>query len=265
MPALTGAFSDRATASEDAFLTQVGQGLTVKDALDDIVLLWGIQRAALAPPYLQKRAVHDLNAALQMIWALAKNSDYFNRETITLTFATNVSQAVLPGNVLTVLGPARLAIGSVPIRPVSSRAQFDAFGPVYLGQLSYAVSNGPPVAFFIEKLNIALPDDVQNIMHVVPTPSSSTDILLDVSVQSPRYKWSDYVLATPVQMPQLYADSVLLPFCRYKAMTSHFLANPDDRPSLVADYQTALKLIGAIDPSMKEVQFAERASDRAAA
>lgn len=265
MPALTGAFSDRATASEDAFLTQVGQGLTVKDVLDDIVLLWGIQRADLAPPYLQKRAIHDLNAALQMIWALAKNSDYFSRETLTLTFGVNISQLPIPANALTVLGPARLAVGNAPLRPISSRSQFDAFGPIYLGQLSYAVSNGTPIAFFIEKLNITLPDNVQNIMHIVPAPSASTDILLDVSVQSPRYEWSDYLLATPVEMPQLYADSVLLPFCRYKAMTSHFLANPDDRPSLVADYQTALKIIGAVDPSMKEVQFAERASDRAAA
>lgn len=134
-----------------------------------------------------------------------------------------------------------------------------------MGSSSFTVPNGSPQSFWIEKLNIMLPDDVQTILHLVPAPNVSTTLLLDVSLQAPRYEWNDYINATPVQMPQLYADSVLIPFCRYRAMTSFRLIRPDLTPSLVADYQSALKIIGAIDPAMKEVQFSERASDREAA
>ena len=265
MATLTGASISNAASGQQAFLIQQGQGLTIKDILDEILLLWGIQYAALAPRYLLKRAIHDMNAALQMIWALSKDVNYFSRQTLTVSFPAGVSQVNLPTAVLNVLGPARLASTKQILRPVSSRPQFDAFAQLFLGQISNSLSNGTPQAFWVERLNIAQPDNVQNIMHVVPAPAVTTSILLDVSMDAPRYEWNDYILATPVEMPSLYADSVLVPFCRYRAMSSHFMAQTDDRPTIVAEYQTALRLIGAVDPAMKEVQFAERASDKAAA
>ena len=256
---------DQAVVGQRAFLTQAGQGLTVKDIINDILLLWGIQYGSLAPEYQMKRAIHDMNGALQMIWSLAKDASYFSRTTLTLTFAAGVASYILPGTVLTILGPCRFAASGIPLRPITSRPQFDSFAPIFLGVPAFQRPQGNPIAYWIEKLNIDLPNNVQNIVHLVPTPASAVSLLLDVSNQAPRYEWSDYLAATPVQFPQLYADSVLIPFCRYRAMTSFRLIRPDITPSLVADYQNALKLIGAIDPSQKEVEFSERASDRAAA
>lgn len=256
---------DTGIASENIFLTQVGQGLTVKDVLDEILLVWGIQSAEIAPTWLLKRAIHDMNGAFQMIWSMAKDDNFFSRQTLTISFGAGVSQVSMPNTVLTILGPARFATNGQPLRPIASRSQYDSFGTIFLGQLGFGISNGTPVAFWVEKLNIALPDNVENILHIVPAPTSTTNILIDVSTLAPRYEWSDYVLATPVQMPQLYADSVLLPFCRYRAISSYVIADPDTRPTIVADYQMALKLIGAIDPQMKEIEFTERASDRAIA
>ena len=254
--------TDRALAGQNAFLTLPGQGLTVTDIVNDLLLLWGVAIPFTAPAYMVTRAIHDMNAALQMVWSLAKDSDYFSRQTLSLTFAGSVSSQTLPENVLTILGPARFATNGLPLRPLSTRGQYDSYGPIFLGQLGFTVPGGAPQAFFIEKLNIAAPDDASNIMHVVPTPTTSTNFLLDVSVQAPRYVWNDYEIATPVQFPHKYADSVLIPFCRYKAMTSYFLPDANVRPSLVSDWQAALKIIGAVDPAMKEVEFAERANDR---
>lgn len=254
--------ADQAVVSQNAFLTQPDQGLTVTDVINDILLLWGVAIPETAPAYMLTRAIHDMNAALQMVWGLAKDSDYFTRQTITLSFGVGISELTLPTNVLTILGPARYQSNGQPLRPLTNRSQYDSYGPIFLGQLSFGVSNGPPQAFFIEKLNIAEPDDVTNIMHVVPAPTVTTPLLLDVSVQAPRYVFSDYLTATPVEFPQKYVDSVLLPFCRYKAMTSYLLTNADLRPSLVADYQSAMRVIGAVDPTMKEVEFAERATDK---
>jgi hypothetical protein len=253
--------SDLAFSSENAFLTSLGQGLSVTDVVNDMLLLLGIPLPSTAPQYILARCIHDMNAAFQMIWALAKQEDYFSRQTLTLIYGPGVSQMTLSQNVLTNLGPARLQTGQ-PLRPVSSRGMFDGFGPMFLGSLSYSVSEGTPLAFFLEKLNQAEPDNVENILHIVPPPSASTTILIDVSVQPPRYEWNDYVNATPVEFPQLFADSVLLPFCRYKAMTSLYFTEDSKRPGIVEDYQTALRLIGAVDPSMKEVTFAERSNDK---
>ena len=254
--------SDQAVIGQNAFLTQPDQGLTVTDVINDILLLWGMTVPSSAPSYWFTRAIHDMNAALQMVWALSKDADYFSRQTLTLTFGSGISEMTLPENVLTVLGPARFQNNGQPLRPLTNRSQYDSYGPLFLGQLAFGIPNGPPQAFFIEKLNIPEPDDVTNILHVVPAPTLSTSILLDVSLQAPRYVFNDYVTGTPVQFPHKYADSVLLPFCRYKAMTSFLLPNPDLRPSLVSDYQSALRIIGAVDPSMKQVEFAERATDR---
>jgi hypothetical protein len=265
MATLTGKAVDRAYAADQVFLTQLGQGLTVKDVVDDILLLWGISPPSFPPATFLKRAIHDMNGALQMVWALAKDSNYFSRQTLTVSFGAGISQQTLPENVLTILGPARFTSNGQPLNPISSRSQFNSYGPIFVGTLTFAVPNGTPTAFWVEKLNIGAPDNVTNILHIVPPPVATTGIQIDVSMDAPRYEWNDYVLATPVQFPHLYVDSVLLPFCRYRAMTSFLLTNPDLRPSLVADYQTAMRLIGAVDPSMKEVEFAERATDRAAA
>jgi hypothetical protein len=268
MANIIGHFSSRATATDNFFFTlsaPVPQGLTVTDVINDILLLWGITPAAYPAKTFLARAVHDMNAALQMVWSLAKDANYFSRQTLTLAFTTGQSSQTLPENVLTILGPARYTSNGQPLSPISSRAQYDAFGPIFLGNFTYSVPNGAPAAFWVEKLNTSQPDNVTNILHIVPAPSAGTSFNLDVSVDAPRYVWNDYVKATPIQFPHRYADSVLLPFCRYKAMTSFLLTEPDLRPSLVADYQTALKIIGAVDPAMKEVEFAERATDRAAA
>lgn len=264
MPSNYATAFDRAYVKQNAFLTQPTQGLTVRDVINDILLLWGIAIPFTAPAYMLTRAIHDMNAALQMVWSLAKDADYFSRQTLTLTFGTGVSQMTLPVNVLTVLGPARYNNNGQPLQPIGNRSQYDSYGPIFRGQIGFAISNGPPEAFFIEKLNTAAPDNVSTIMHIVPAPATSTELLLDVSVEAPRYVYNDYETATPVEFPHNYVDSVLLPFCRYKAMTSYFIPDTAVRPSLVADYQAALRIIGAVDPSMKEVEFAERATDRAA-
>ncbi len=139
MATINGIASDRATSGQSAFLIQSGQGLTVKDVLDEITMVWGYQYAFLAPTYMQKRAIHDMNGAFQMIWALAKDANYFSRQTITLTYASNATQQTLPGNVLTILGPARLESNNQPLRPIASRSQYDSYGTLFLGQLNLAV------------------------------------------------------------------------------------------------------------------------------
>jgi hypothetical protein len=254
----------RTTATANAFLKQSGQALTVRDVITDILLLWGVAIPSTAPAYMITRAIHDLNGALQMVWSMSKEVDYFSRETLTLNFNAGQVSQPLPENVLAVLGPCRYQPNGQPLRPIPSRAQFDSYGPIFLGQLGFAPMQGNPQAYWVEMLNEAAPDNVTNILHLVPIPAMAISLLLDVTTQPPRYIYNDYLNSTPIDFPHKYTDSVLLPFVRYRSMSTYFVPNPDVRPVLVADYQNALKIIGAIDPNMKEVEFAERATERAA-
>lgn len=242
-------------------LTQVASGLSFTDVVDEILLLWGMLAPGAAPVSLLKDTVHIVNGALQDIWSVSKETPYFARSTLPITFNSGISTSTLPINVLAVVGPIRLNNGQV-LRMFDARDQFDNFGPIYLGQTSFIVAGGNPIAAFVEQLNIAASDNVTNIIHIVPTPTGTTTVNVDVTLQPPRFQFSDYLNHTQIQMPNLYADAILIPFVRYKAMNSIYFTKSERAAIIVAEYQGALKLLGAVDPQAKEVEFTSRSSGR---
>jgi hypothetical protein len=247
----------RATAS--AYLSFVGQGLAVCNVINDILLLWGIEDARMSVEYLRERALTDLNAAMQLIWARAKDRDYFSRRTLTVNVLSGVGSAELEQEVQNVLGPVRRASDKGTLRPLASRSQLDLFGHLFLGQTSAAVANGTPQAFFAERLNQSRPDNTKIILHVVPSPDADTDLLVDVAMECPRYEWRDYCQCTPLHIPHRYAESVLLPVCRHRAMSSHYFIKEERKELIENEYSTAMQVLGLVDPQLKEAEASKEA------
>lgn len=249
----------RVEAGMTAHLSFVGQGLGVCDVINDILLLWGIEDARMSVEYLRERALNDLNAAMQLIWARAKDRDYFSRRTLTVNIPSSSASVELEQEVQNVLGPVRRASDKGNLRPLASRSQLDLFGHLFLGQTSAAVANGIPQAFFAERLNQNRPDNTKIILHVVPAPAADTDLLVDVAMECPRYEWRDYCTCTPLHIPHRYAESVLLPVCRYRAMSSHYFIKEERRELIENEYATAMQVLGLLDPQLKEAEASKEA------
>lgn len=244
----------RVEAGTTAHLSFVGQGLGVCDVINDILLLWGIENARMSVEYLRERALNDLNAAMQLIWARAKDRDYFSRRTLTVNIPSGSASVELEQEVQNVLGPVRRASDKGNLRPLASRSQLDLFGHLFLGQASAAVVNGVPQAFFAERLNQNRPDNTKIILHVVPAPAVDTELLVDVAMECPRYEWRDYCTCTPLHIPHRYAESVLLPVCRHRAMSSHYFIKEERRELIENEYATAMQVLGLLDPQLKEAE-----------
>ncbi len=256
---LRGATHVNATAS--ATVSLVGEGLGVCSVINDILLLWGIEDARMSVQYLRDRALHDLNAAMQLIWARAKDRDYFSRRTLTVILNSGTSSAVLEQDVQNVLGPVRRDSDKGNLRPLASRSQLDLFGHLFLGQTNNAaVVNGVPQAFFAERLNQSRPDNTKIVLHVVPAPDADTNLLVDVAMECPRYEWRDYCQCTPLHIPHRYAESVLLPVCRHRAMSSHYFIKEDRRELIENEYAVAMQVLGLVDPQLKEADASKGAS-----
>lgn len=244
-------------ATTEGYLTFEGQGLGVCDVINDILLLWGIEDARLAVEHLRGRALNDLNAAMQLIWSRAKDLDYFSRKTITVTLSANNSSYEFDPNIQSVVGPVRRANGRQALRPLASRSQFDLFGHIFLGQTGVTVATAYPQAFFIERLTQNRPDNARVILHVVPTPFEETQILVDVAMECPRYTWKDYCYCVPLYIPHRYVETLLLPICRKRATSCQYFAKPDSAKTIEDEYNTAMQMLGMLDPQIKEVSAAE--------
>jgi hypothetical protein len=247
------------SATTSVYLSFVGQGLGVCNAINDILLLWGIEDARMSVEYLRERALTDLNAAMQLIWAQAKDRDYFSRQTLTVNVPSGQKSVELEQDVQQVLGPVRRASDKGNLRPLASRSQLDLFGHLFLGQTNSAVADGVPQAFFAERLNQNRPDNTRVILHVVPAPDENTNLLVDVAMECPRYEWRDYCQCTPLHIPHRYAESILLPICRHRAMSSHYFIKEERRELIENEYSTAMQVLGLVDPQLKEAEAAKEA------
>jgi len=251
---LTLASDSKVRSTAIATITMMGQGLTVVDVIDDIMMLWGIENVAMSVDQLRERAIYDLNAAMQTIWSLAKDRDYFSRKTLQVQLLASETSVVLTQEIQAVLAPIRLQDSKRNLRALSSRSQLDLFGHIFLGRVGITVPTGEPSAYFIERLNQGRPDNTQVILHVVPAPTVNTTLLVDVAVECPRYEWRDYCKETVLHIPHRYAESILLPICRNRSMSSQYFVKEDRAKSITADFTAAMQMLGAFDPNVKETE-----------
>jgi hypothetical protein len=222
--------------------------LTIRQLFDDYLGVLGIDNPDKSPTSARNAALYDIRAALQLMQSAGP--DYYLREQLSVSFATGTSSAALDG-VTRVLDGARLASG-VLLKRVDTRAAWQDFAHLFLGQTSRYIEPGAPVAFFVESLG----DDSQGnrtslLLHIKPTPATATSVLLDIIPDAPTYTTAD-LCSSPSPTPPVtnaYHESILRPLVRMGATSNHLFARHADRlPQIQADYERAISLLGVADP-----------------
>ncbi|NBR23730.1 MAG: hypothetical protein EBU08_08160 [Micrococcales bacterium] len=221
--------------------------MNVTQAIDAIYEVFGIPNNASAPEIMRRRIFNDLNSAMQLIWAKGHRFlDYYTRQTITATISANSDNVVLSDSVAAVLGPVKRVSDGIGLRPIRSRGEYDSFASIYAGSLT-ALTGAPPQAYFVdqERPSPDAADSTKITMFVVPSPTISTQLSVEVSVKAPTFTTSDYASSTAIPMPHNYAESLLLPIARYLSSSSLFFADKTKQrePLLKAEYDRALKTL----------------------
>lgn len=197
-----------ATGSGTGILRGTEKALSLWEAGREVYSLWGYEIADLRLiTYGRESIVNWCNAAMQLIYSNAHRLDYFNRDVLELAVTTSGTVA-LPANVQLVQGPAR--IGTAVLSTLASRAEYDHFAALYVGDSSLA----SPIAFYVEPLRGTGSDSVGLTLNLAPLPTDTVTVRLDVTLEPPRYDVVDLLQATILQLPHKWAETIFLPIVR---------------------------------------------------
>lgn len=232
-----GSFSPR--------LGGVNYALTVQDIVLDVFLMWAMENPCNVAVHYRKRAINDLNRAMQVIWNRAKERNYWTQSKLEITFPANQSRMELPGNIQNVTGHARFADTLKPLAPIGSLSELEQFSDLFLD----GATPDRPVAYYIDRNAQASNDPTSCSIHVTPAPTVATVVALEVVNEAPRYTWDDYTARTVVPIPHKYVESLLLPVVRYYAACFWLYSGGEEqRKSLMMEYMDVARQIGLADP-----------------
>lgn len=210
----------------------------------EVYSLWGYEIADLRTiEYGRASIVNWCNAAMQLIYSNAHRLDYFNREVLELTVTTSGTVA-LPANVQQIQGPAR--IGSAVLSTLASRAEYDHFAALYVGDSTLA----SPIAFYVEPLRGTGSDSVGLSLNLVPFPTGTVTVRLDVTLEPPRYDVVDLMQATILQLPHKWAETIFLPIVRKWACADSRMGNSRRAavmPQIDEQFAAARQMLGLAD------------------
>lgn len=236
-------------AAANACLDPGRSALGACDVIREILVLWGMDDLSITPGHAKRRALHDLNAALQEIWNQAKDRNYWTRSTLDVAFAEGASTYDLSDLVQNVIGPARTSAGR-PLVPLGSRGELDNCDDLYMDDRDaerYPVST--PSFFYVERLNQTGKDPAKCILHIWPAaPAGGTSVKLDVVLEAPRFTWSDVEVCNVVPIPHRYVESLLLPIVRYKAKSHYLFVATEQIPAIDEAYAMAKAQLESADP-----------------
>lgn len=230
----------RLRASLDRGRVSIG----VCEVLEDTVHLWGFTCLASAPSYAIKRAISDLNSALQVIWNHAEDRDYWTSETLEITVTTGLTSAALTDEIQNVQGTCRLKTSRRPLVPIGTLGELETFTDLYLDSESL----DEPVAYHIERKAQVGDDPVKSTFHITPPPTEDTVFLLDVVKEAPRYGITDSTSCPRIPIPHRYVESLLLPVVRKRASSYYLFSSPDKKEEIDSQYAQAMSAIGMADP-----------------
>lgn len=226
--------------------------LTVKQGITEIMLLWGIENPDVSASASRARAMLDLNRSVQMLWNNAEKLDYFNQSTLVTTFTAGSPTITLESGIQNIIGPVRLTSGQT-LNPLKTRYEVENYGPIYLGVAS-PLSEGPPVAYYLERLFQSEADCMVLNLYPVPIPSVDTNVKMDVVMDCPSYTYDDYCAETVIPVPHAYAESILLPILRHAGMSHSLFCVPTRAAMIEAEYVEARKALGLAAPEVDEIQ-----------
>jgi hypothetical protein len=227
-----------------------GRGLSVRDIVMDCLSMWYVRLPAHACSCMSEevkaRAMADVNASLQIIYSRARHLDYFNATAQTYQVPAG-GEVQLPVNIQTVLGQARWkveenSLTSRPLMAIASLPEAQRFGDLY-GSLSV------PAGYYIDRRRRPEANSSQAVLMVAPAQANVVYVELDVALEAPRYTWRDVEVSTPVEMPATYAESLLMPIVRHRAMSYHKFSQEQLRSTIEQHYRKAQAQLGLLDPA----------------
>lgn len=227
-------------------LTGIGAdlGLSLCDVLKEVLLVWGLQGKCAAPEFALSRAINDINAAIQTIWNQAPDRNYWTSSTITITFADGEFEKTLDDDIQNVTGPCRLESNNRTLATVGTIGEIETFVDTYLD----GVPGSTPLAYHVNRQRQAEGDPAKCTLIIAPPASGSTDILLEVVKEAPRYLLSDLNSCPIIPIPHKYVETLLIPIARYLATSFFMFTNKDAKPAIDEDYLMARKALGIADP-----------------
>ena len=234
-------------ALSDASLSEEPEtkGLSVFDAIADILTLWGVACPNSAADFMLRRAFSDLNNALQTVWNRAEERDYWTNETLSLTLNDGDSSVTLPNNVQNVTGPCRISGSNRQLTATGTAGELELFSSLYLDGATVA----EPVAYHIGRSRQQRNDPAKIVLSVAPPVSGSpVAFLLDVVKEAPRYGIQDLKTRPVIPIPHAYAESLLMPVARYKASGFYLFVGGEQKETIDREFQQAAVAIGLADP-----------------
>lgn len=271
------------TGMQSRFCT-LANGVTVRDAVKAILAMWGQSVSTQDTPE-KGEAVGFLNAAMQQLHASGKDFGFVSRvrrsyevevdsSTPLESIALETDVQSVEGNVVlekaaeVVLSVEIFPAVSTPLRPLgtaealeSTRQRYGGRNNEYSGAANgYANSTlKRPLAYFVRgdtegvtrpQLNIALAPAAST------TASGTFNFILkaDVTLHAPRYSCCDVNSGIKLPVPHRYAESLLIPLARYRALSARYRVPDATRAQIAQEAAGALRLLGEVDPRDAEVQ-----------
>lgn len=220
------------------------RGMSLCDLVSDLIMMWGIDRRSSAPHYVITRALTDINFALQTMWNRAEERTYWTESTLTLTIPATTSSLALTDSIQNVNGPCRLASDKRNLTPTGTLAELESFIDTYLDGFTSDV----PIAYHIERGRQDATDPARCVLHVAPAPVAETNLLLEVTLEAPRYVLGDLATCPLLPIPHRYVESLLLPIARMRASSFYLFSQPDRLPQIEAEFMEASRALGLADP-----------------
>lgn len=266
----------RVTFSLSSNLTVTPEDLgffTVKNAVDSIISLWtylGVSCSSSTCSQIQLEALEPLNAAMQKLHASGQEWGYVSTVALSISPVGGSTEIVLPRNVIHVkrcifkpsLNTGATTFASLPLRPLRTRHECEAFRlstPSGIWPLSTAESSLTgkvlPLGYFTEAED-ASDGSSSPALRLLFAPEFTDPITwkvdLQVAVGPPRYRCSDILGGTRLQIPERYAETLLMPLARYYALSSRNFTKPELKESVVAQATEVLALLGELQPAQPE-------------
>jgi hypothetical protein len=219
-------------------------GLGVADILNDISIMWGLRGVCEMRDHDRRRALHDLNRAMQLLWNRAPDRKYWTQGSLELTFAQDVGVVDLENSIQNIVGQAALSNGQSLV-PVGAISEIEQSTALFLD----SAAPGGPVFYYIERMNQSGGDPARCRFHIAPTPTVETVVVVDAVFEPPRFGVNDISRNTLVPIPHRYAESLLLPIVRYYA--AQYWQNQiseEQRKTVEVDYREVAGLLGLADP-----------------
>ncbi len=248
---------------------------TVKQAVDSILSLWtdlgcGCSDGGCSP--LQTEALERLNAAIQKLHASGQEWGYVSTVALTISPVSNASEIILPRNVLhvkrCVFRPAidedETTFASLPLRPIKTRHECESFRlstPVGVWPLSSAEASLSglrlPLGYFTEAEDprdgsAGGPPALRILFAPEFNGEDAWKVDLQVAVLPPRYVCNDLQVGTRLDIPNRFAETLLMPLARYYALSSRYFRKPELRETVIAQAADVLGLLGELQPAQPE-------------